>query len=88
MGHHLGWPNHRSSITREKFEEVCGDLWERALVPLQQVLADTGITLSQLHAVELIGGATRVPKLQVSCFPLVSHLTRTGECAHLGVKRD
>jgi hypoxia up-regulated 1 len=43
---------------------VCGDLWERALVPLQQVLADTGITLSQLHAVELIGGATRVPKLQ------------------------
>jgi hypoxia up-regulated 1 len=64
MGHHLGWRNHRSSITREKFEEVCGDLWERALVPLQQVLADTGITLSQLYAVELIGGATRVPKLQ------------------------
>lgn len=54
----------RSSITREKFEELCGDLWERALTPLRRVLADTNLSVAELDAVELIGGATRVPKLQ------------------------
>lgn len=54
----------RSSITREKFEELCGDLWGRALNPLRRVLADTNLTVAELDAVELIGGATRVPKLQ------------------------
>ncbi|XP_051135545.1 heat shock 70 kDa protein 17 [Andrographis paniculata] len=54
----------RSTITREKFEELCGDLWDRALVPLKEVLKDSGLNVDDLYAVELIGGATRVPKLQ------------------------
>lgn len=60
----------RSSITREKFEEICGDLWEKALVPIKEVLKHSGLSTDDLYAVELIGGATRVPKLQV-------HLTLT-----------
>ncbi|XP_042436659.1 heat shock 70 kDa protein 17-like [Zingiber officinale] len=55
----------RSTISREKFEELCSDLWERALVPVKEVLKHSGIKLNEIYAVELIGGATRVPKLQV-----------------------
>ncbi|GBG65617.1 hypothetical protein CBR_g51500 [Chara braunii] len=54
----------RTSITREKFEGLCADLWERALVPARQVLKDANLSAQDLHAVEVIGGATRVPKLQ------------------------
>ncbi|XP_057796784.1 heat shock 70 kDa protein 17-like [Salvia miltiorrhiza] len=54
----------RSSITREKFEEICGDLWEKALLPIKEVLKHSGMSTDDLYAVELIGGATRVPKLQ------------------------
>lgn len=54
----------RSSITREKFEEICGDIWEKALVPIKEVLKHSGLSTDDLYAVELIGGATRVPKLQ------------------------
>ncbi|KAH8506845.1 hypothetical protein Peur_043977 [Populus x canadensis] len=54
----------RSSITREKFEELCGDLWDRSLVPIKEVLKYSGLKVDEIYAVELIGGATRVPKLQ------------------------
>lgn len=55
----------RSTITREKFEELCEDLWDRSLIPLKEVLAHSGLKIDEIYAVELIGGATRVPKLQV-----------------------
>lgn len=55
----------RSTITREKFEELCQDLWEKSLIPLKEVLKHSGLKVDELYAVELIGGATRVPKLQV-----------------------
>ncbi|GKV28939.1 hypothetical protein SLEP1_g37923 [Rubroshorea leprosula] len=54
----------RSTITREKFEELCADLWERSLTPVKEVLKHSGLKLDDIFAVELIGGATRVPKLQ------------------------
>ncbi|WOL02890.1 heat shock 70 kDa protein 17-like [Canna indica] len=54
----------RSTISREKFEELCADLWERALVPVKEVLKHSGLKIEEVYAVELIGGATRVPKLQ------------------------
>ncbi|KAG6496417.1 heat shock 70 kDa protein 17-like [Zingiber officinale] len=54
----------RSTISREKFEELCSDLWERALVPVKEVLKHSGLTLNEIYAVELVGGATRVPRLQ------------------------
>ncbi|CAK9136008.1 unnamed protein product [Ilex paraguariensis] len=54
----------RSTITREKFEELCEDLWEKSLIPLKEVLMHSGLKVDEIHAVELIGGATRVPKLQ------------------------
>ncbi|CAH9089523.1 unnamed protein product [Cuscuta europaea] len=54
----------RSTITREKFEELCEDLWEKAIVPLKEVLKNSGLKIEEIYAVELIGGGTRVPKLQ------------------------
>ncbi|KAK2442542.1 heat shock protein 70 (Hsp 70) family protein [Trifolium repens] len=54
----------RSSITREKFEELCEDIWEKSLLPLKELLEHSGLSTDQIYAVELIGGATRVPKLQ------------------------
>ncbi|CAA0825063.1 Heat shock 70 kDa protein 17 [Striga hermonthica] len=54
----------RSTISREKFEDLCKDLWEKALVPLKELLEHSGLKADDLYAVELIGGATRVPKLQ------------------------
>lgn len=55
----------RSKITREKFEELCEDLWEKSLIPLKKVLEHSGLKVEDVYAVELIGGATRVPRLQV-----------------------
>ncbi|KAJ7960189.1 Heat shock 70 kDa protein [Quillaja saponaria] len=54
----------RSTITREKFEELCEDLWEKSLSPVKELLERSGLTVGEIYAVELIGGATRVPKLQ------------------------
>eukprot|EP00897_Mesotaenium_endlicherianum_P006776 jgi/Mesen1/6126/ME000313S05248 len=56
----------RTSITRSKFEELCGDLWARAVLPLKDVLADANVSVADLEAVELLGGATRVPRLQAA----------------------
>ncbi|KAL4366194.1 hypothetical protein GQ457_05G033010 [Hibiscus cannabinus] len=54
----------RSTITREKFEELCADLWDKSLEPVKEVLKHSGLQADDIYAVELIGGATRVPKLQ------------------------
>ncbi|KAH1055324.1 hypothetical protein J1N35_033389 [Gossypium stocksii] len=56
----------RSTITREKFEELCADLWDKSLVPVKEVLKHSGLKADDIYAVELIGGATRVPKLQAT----------------------
>ena len=60
---------YNSTITFEKFEELCADLWEQALTPIKDVLTHSGMKIGDIYAVELIGGATRVPKLQVIITP-------------------
>ena len=44
---------------------MCGDLWEKSLLPVKELLKHSGLKMADIYAVELIGGATRVPKLQV-----------------------
>jgi len=51
----------RSTVTREKFEELAAPLLERAGAPLRALLEETGVPVEELDAVELIGGGTRVP---------------------------
>lgn len=53
-----------SSITRAKFEELCGDLFRSTLDPVERVLKDANLSKSQVDDVVLVGGSTRIPKIQ------------------------
>merc|ERR1712137_879070 len=53
-----------SSITRARFEDLCGDYFRNTLTPVEKVLRDAGMSKSQVHEVVLVGGSTRIPKVQ------------------------
>ncbi|KAG5018012.1 hypothetical protein JHK87_013867 [Glycine soja] len=53
-----------STMNREKFEDLCQDIWDKSLLPVKEVLQHSGLSLDLIYALQLIGGATRVPKLQ------------------------
>jgi heat shock protein 1/8 len=53
-----------SSITRARFEELCGDLFRSCLDPVEKVLRDAKMDKSNVHDVVLVGGSTRIPKVQ------------------------
>ena len=53
-----------STITRARFEELCSDLFRRCIDPVEQVLRDAKMDKSSVHDVVLVGGSSRVPKLQ------------------------
>jgi len=53
-----------ATLTRAKMEDLCGDLFRRCMAPVEQVLRDSKMCKSQVHEVVLVGGSTRVPKLQ------------------------
>jgi molecular chaperone DnaK (HSP70) len=52
------------NITRAKFEELCADLFSGCLEPVKQVLKDSGVEKSAVDDIVLVGGSTRVPKIQ------------------------
>jgi molecular chaperone DnaK len=51
-------------LTRSKLEQLVEDLLDRSLEPCKKALADAGITVSQINEVVLVGGQTRMPKIQ------------------------
>jgi len=51
-------------LTRAKLEQLVGDLLERSLEPCKKAIADAGVTTSQIDEVVLVGGQTRMPKVQ------------------------
>ena len=53
-----------ASITRARFEELCGDLFRRLFEPLDKVLKDASISKSKIDEIVLVGGSTRIPKVQ------------------------
>jgi len=53
-----------SNISRAKFEELCSDLFTRCLDPVAKVLEDAGVAKKQVNEVVLVGGSTRIPKIQ------------------------
>jgi heat shock 70kDa protein 1/2/6/8 len=53
-----------SSLTRAKFENICDDLFRKTMKPVEQVLQDAKMSKSQIHEIVLVGGSTRVPKIQ------------------------
>eukprot|EP00908_Phaeocystis_cordata_P023884 Transcript_6338.p2 GENE.Transcript_6338~~Transcript_6338.p2 ORF type:complete len:649 (-),score=353.06 Transcript_6338:605-2551(-) len=53
-----------SSITRARFEELCMDLFRGTMDPVEKVLRDSKMSKNQVHDVVLVGGSTRIPKVQ------------------------
>jgi len=53
-----------SSITRAKFEDLCGHYFRSCLDPVTKVLTDAKMSKSDIHEVVLVGGSTRIPKVQ------------------------
>ncbi|MFP4622720.1 MAG: molecular chaperone DnaK [Gemmatimonadota bacterium] len=58
-------PKHLNlTLTRSKFEQLVGDLIERTIEPMKKALDDAGLKPDQIDEVILVGGSTRIPKVQ------------------------
>ena len=53
-----------SAISRAKFESLCDALFRKTMNPVEQVLQDAKMSKSQVHEIVLVGGSTRIPKIQ------------------------
>merc|ERR1711872_961491 len=53
-----------TSITRARFEELCSDLFRGTLDPVEKSLRDARIDKNGIHDIVLVGGSTRIPKIQ------------------------
>ena len=76
-------PKHLNlKLTRAKLEQICDELVERLRGPVERALKDAGMTPSQIDEVVLVGGSTRMPKVQ--------ELVRSmfGKEPHRGVNPD
>merc|ERR1719498_344673 len=54
----------RESMSRARFEEINMDLFQKTMKPVEQVLSDAKISKGEVHEVVLVGGSTRIPKIQ------------------------
>jgi L1 cell adhesion molecule like protein len=53
-----------STITRAKFENICDGLFKKIMDPVEQVIRDSKLSKSEIHEIVLVGGSTRIPKIQ------------------------
>ena len=56
--------DYNTNISRAKFEELCMDLFRKCMPPVENVLKDSQIGKGQIHEIVLVGGSTRIPKVQ------------------------
>jgi len=60
-----GVPEHLvRKLSRSKFEQLCDDLIRRTLEPCRKAVEDAGVSVSQIDEVILVGGSTRIPRIQ------------------------
>jgi len=52
------------TLTRAKFEELNMDLFKKTIKPVEKVLRDSGLGKHEIHDIVLVGGSTRIPKIQ------------------------
>jgi len=58
-------PKHLNiELTRSKFEQLCEDLINRTIPPMEKALSDAGLSKDDIDQVILVGGSTRIPKIQ------------------------
>jgi len=53
-----------TSLSRARFEELCSDLFHSAMEPVNQVLRDAKMSKGDIHEIVMVGGSTRIPKIQ------------------------
>jgi molecular chaperone DnaK len=76
-------PKHMvKKLTRSKFEQLVEELLQRTVGPTKQALSDAGVELSKIDEVVLVGGSTRIPRVQA----IVKELF--GKEPHKGVNPD
>ena len=51
-------------LTRAKFEDLCAEIFRKVMDPVTKVLLDSGISKNNIHEIVLVGGTTRIPKIQ------------------------
>ena len=51
-------------LTRSRFEQMCEDIFQRSVGPCKQALSDAGVTPDKIDEVVLVGGSTRIPRIQ------------------------
>ena len=56
--------NFKESLTRAKFEELNFDLFKKTMAPVEKAMADSDLKKSEIHDIVLVGGSTRIPKIQ------------------------
>merc|ERR1712013_13617 len=56
--------DYNSTITRARFEDLCMDYFKKCMHPCEKVLRDSKISKNEVHEVVLVGGSTRIPKIQ------------------------
>ncbi|MBZ5564822.1 MAG: molecular chaperone DnaK [Acidobacteriia bacterium] len=77
-------PKHLSmKLTRARFEQMCEDIFQRSVGPVKQALQDAGLVPNKIDEVVLVGGSTRIPRVQ----QIVKDLFQ-GKEPHKGVNPD
>ena len=56
--------DYNSSITRAKFEQICSPIFDKCITLIKQVMDDTDTKINEINEIVLVGGSTRIPKLQ------------------------
>lgn len=56
--------DYNATITRARFEDLCMDYFKKCMEPVEKVLRDSKLSKSQVDEVVLVGGSTRIPKVQ------------------------
>jgi molecular chaperone DnaK len=77
-------PKHLAmKLTRARFEQMCEDIFQRSVGPVKQAIQDAGVTPDKINEVVLVGGSTRIPRVQ----QIVKELFN-GKEPHKGVNPD
>lgn len=56
--------DYSGAITRARFEDICSDLFRNTFDPVEKVMTDAKMSKSMIHEIVLVGGSTRIPKIQ------------------------
>jgi heat shock protein 1/8 len=56
--------DYSATLSRARFEELCGDLFRQTFEPVEKVIKDSKISKTNIHEIVLVGGSTRIPKIQ------------------------